>query len=311
MFLIIIFGTCQKISLNFSQKENTKNLFLRQTDILERESPELILVQKNSLKTTSPPCVLTPKVFGVLLDKEEKEREIKEYFVKEGDSLWSIAKKFNISLETLLWANNLTEKSEIKPGQKLTILPISGVMHLVKSGETLSQIAKEYQANIKEIISFNELSKEGEIFVGDILIVPNGKIVKREKRAKNTPLASSYFICPISPPCHITQGLHWYNAIDFSHKGISCGEPIFAAAGGVVQKTGYHHRTGKYVRILHPNGVITLYGHLQNILVKTGQKVSQGEIIGLMGHTGYTIPPGPAGCHLHFEVRGAKNPFAR
>ncbi|MBU0476443.1 M23 family metallopeptidase, partial [Patescibacteria group bacterium] len=63
--------------------------------------------------------------------------------------------------------------------------------------------------------------------------------------------------------------------------------------------------------IIHPNGVVTLYSHLQSISVKAGEKVSQGQGIGLIGHTGQTIPSGPQGCHLHFEVRGAENPFAK
>jgi murein DD-endopeptidase MepM/ murein hydrolase activator NlpD len=58
-------------------------------------------------------------------------------------------------------------------------------------------------------------------------------------------------------------------------------------------------------------GISTFYGHLSAINVKVGQDVSQGQIIGYVGHTGYTIPAGPAGCHVHFEVRGARNPFAK
>ncbi len=68
---------------------------------------------------------------------------------------------------------------------------------------------------------------------------------------------------------------------------------------------------GKYVRILHFNDVVTVYAHLSVILISPGEDVSQGDLIGRIGHTGRTTPSGPAGCHLHFEVRGGRNPFLR
>jgi murein DD-endopeptidase MepM/ murein hydrolase activator NlpD len=102
--------------------------------------------------------------------------------------------------------------------------------------------------------------------------------------------------------------LHWYNAIDFSNG--QCGEPVFAAAAGAVQRTGTDPVGGNYIRILHPNNVVTYYGHLSSVAVEAGIAVYQGQIIGYIGCTGKTIPAGNAGCHLHFDVRFASNPFA-
>lgn len=275
------------------------------------ESPNLFFVQKNSLRAVSPPVVVTPKILGSLIGDSGTElgvrKEIIEYTVQEGDNLWNIAANFDISLDTLLWANDLNKNSVLVPGQKLIILPVSGLVHHVQKGETLSEIAKVYKADMDEIVSFNEIEEE-KIFAGDILIIPNGVMPPKTYTAPQVPLASSYFICPIPSPCRITQGLHWYNAIDFSNG--RCGESVYAAAGGTVQRTGYGSTIGNFVRIEHPNGVITVYGHLSKILVYPGQQVSQGEMIGYTGYSGYTIPAGPAGCHLHFEVRGARNPFA-
>jgi murein DD-endopeptidase MepM/ murein hydrolase activator NlpD len=105
----------------------------------------------------------------------------------------------------------------------------------------------------------------------------------------------------------ISQGLHWHNAIDISNP---CGTLIFAAAQGTVQRVAYGWNSGygNYLTILHPNGVVTLYAHLSAISVSSGTNVSQGTIIGRIGNTGRTV--GASGCHLHFEVRGAKNPFS-
>jgi LysM repeat protein len=293
-----------------------EDLFLGKKDLLFREGIELSLVGGSALVGVSSPVSQNPRVFGTLIDHWGR-REVIEYIVEPGDNLWTLAKRFGISLNTILWANNLSKWKPIQPGQKLIILPVSGVIHHVKKGDTLSKIAKRYKADLEKILVFNDLSSEDEITIGDILIIPGGKMPYTPRYApKLVPLAKSYFICPISPPCRITRGLHWYNAIDFSHG--KCGEPVFAAAAGKVLKvkiTSSRSRwafggAGNHLTILHPNGVITYYGHILKALVSPGEEVSQGQIIALIGGRPGTPGAGKStGCHLHFGVRGAKNPF--
>jgi LysM repeat protein len=296
------------------------NLYMDQVKRVA-ESPELTFIQKNSLAGISCSQIFSSKVLGALAEGEvpDESGEITEYVVQSGDSLGSIATNFDISLNTILWANDLTRSSVIRPGQKLVILPTSGIIHHVGKGNTLSGIAETYKGEVDEIIAFNDISEEGDIYVGDILIVPDGVQPPPSYPSPTytqIPVASSYFIYPVSSPFRITQRLHWYNAIDFANKGNSCGKPVFAAAGGEILKVryGYNQGSGNYVRILHPNGLITHYGHLQKILVIPGQKVSQGEMVGLIGYSGRTIPAGPSGCHLHFGLyssqgRPPTNPF--
>ena len=293
-------------------ENTTEGLFINQTDVSNIESPELTTIQSSCLKGVSPPLVVSSKTLATLVGtniEQENIREIIEYIVQQGETLSGIAEKFNISLSTIFWANDLSSSSLIHSGQKLTILPISGIMHLVEGRDTLSEIAEKYSVKTEEIIEFNELPDKGKIFVGDLLIIPNGKMPVIRYQPQYAPLAASYFICPIPGPCRVTYNLHPYNAIDFSNG--KCAEPIYAAAGGQVQKTGYSSLAGLNVRILHPNGVVTFYGHLSKSLVGAGAKVYQGQVIGYTGYSGYTIPAGPAGCHLHFEVRVARNPFAQ
>ncbi len=183
-------------------------------------------------------------------------------------------------------------------------------MYFVEKGDTLSDIAKKYKGEIAQVVDFNGLSGEGDIFVGDILIIPGGIMPANPKPYVSAlvPLGLSYFICP-HVNCYITQGLHWYNAIDFAGK---CGDPVYAAAAGVVQRVayGWNGGGGNNIRIEHPNGVITYYGHIQKSLVSIGDQVSQGDVIGLMGGKPGTPGAGiSTGCHVHFDVRGAKNPF--
>lgn len=307
------------------QKDNAllQSLFLGQEDWAPLESPDLLVVQKTGIMSASAPTTLTPKALGSLIGTEagsEIRSDVIEYIVESGDTLWSIAEKFDITLETILWANDLTRATLIKPGQKLVILPISGIIHHVKKGDTISAIAQTYKAKTQEIVSFNGLLQEGDIFVGDILIVPGGIMSAPSVQYVATwaPLADSYFICPISPPCRITQGPHWYNAIDFSHG--KCGEPIYAAAGGTVLRvrlTSSRSRwafegAGNHISILHPNGIVTFYGHIATPLVSPGERVSQGQAIALMGGQPGTPGAGSStGCHVHFAVHGARNPFIK
>jgi len=260
-----------------------------------------VLVSQNSFKQLSPVNLIKTSSLAIVGSIQDQRKEPVEYEVKQGDSLSSIAEDFDISLNTILWANSLSSKSTVSPGKKLIILPVSGVSHLVQRGESLSYLATAYKVASEEIISVNAVTDD-KIYMGDLLIIPGGKPLPKAV-IHYAPLASSYFICPISSPCRVTQRLHWYNAIDFANG--TCGEPVFAAAGGVVQKTGYHSVAGKYTRILHPNGVTTFYGHFSGVLVYPGQQVSQGQLIGYSGQTGWAT-----GCHVHFEVRGAKNPYA-
>jgi murein DD-endopeptidase MepM/ murein hydrolase activator NlpD len=321
IFLIIIFGIC----FNRAGTSDVKHIFLAEeiksqdsSSMLgqgeeKKEYPDMFSIQDNSLLALSPSVAVNFQVLGAVggSGTSHDETGIEEYVVQQGDTVSSIAQHFNITTNTILWANDLTSKSIISPGKNLIILPTTGAMHIVRKGDTVSEVAEDYKVKKDEIIAFNSLPGEGEIFVGDILIIPEG--IKPAKRITyptyTTSLANSYFICPVPSPWVITQGLHWYNAIDFSTG--KCGSPVYAAAGGEIQRTGWDNRAGRYVRIMHPNGVVTFYGHLSKIAVSPGQKVSQGKIIGYIGYSGHTIPAGPGGCHLHWDVRGARNPFAK
>jgi murein DD-endopeptidase MepM/ murein hydrolase activator NlpD len=226
------------------------------------------------------------------------QQQLRTYQIQEGDTLTSLSEEFGVSLETLSWANDLSPSSVLAPGHILNILPVSGVLYSVQSGDTLSQIAVAHKTEADKILTFNNLEKADSLLVGDLLIIPDGE--KPAEAPALTPVASSYFILPTSG--YISQGLHPYNAIDVAN---NCGTPIYAAAGGVIQRAGWISIGGNRVRILHSNGVVTYYGHLSKILVTPGQTVVQGQEIGLMGETGHAT-----GCHLHFDVRGATNPLA-
>ena len=100
-------------------------------------------------------------------------RDITTYSVEPGDTLSGVASKFNITSSTLKWANNLADADAIKPGQVLTILPVSGLLYTVAPGDTAQSIAAAFSANAAQILSFNNAEVKG-LTVGSKIIVPDG-----------------------------------------------------------------------------------------------------------------------------------------
>ena len=295
-----------------SDSPDSENLFFNQQGALCLETPDLKIIQDNSICGVATPRVLSPKVLGDIFGAEPQDKkDIIEYIVQPGDSLQSVATAYGISVNTILWANELTSSSTIKVGQTLVILPVSGILYAVKSGDTISEIATKYKVKPDDMIAFNDLTSENDIYIGDILIVPGGTMPKKASPIINiqAPLADNFFIFPTQG--RITQGLHFLNAVDTANK---CGTPIYAAASGMVQrvKYGYNFGGGNQVTILHSGGIVSYYGHLMTIFVKPGDKVNVGDRIALMGGgKGMAGAGRSTGCHLHFQVMGGKNPLAR
>jgi murein DD-endopeptidase MepM/ murein hydrolase activator NlpD len=247
---------------------------------------------------------------GTIADiKDYHSGEISTYVVRAGDSLSQIAEMFNVSVNTIIWANNLERREVIREGQVLVILPVSGVRHVVAKGENIASIAKKYNADLIEILQFNGLETGDVLAVGEEVIVPDGEItapvvtVQKPSVVSSATTATSFYRRPIQGGVR-TQGLHGYNGVDL---GTYAGAPIMAAADGIVIASkvgGWNGGYGNYIVVQHSNGTQTLYAHNQTNIVSIGDQVSSGEVIGYVGSTGRS-----SGSHLHFEVRGGRNPF--
>lgn len=267
--------------------------------------PDLDLVQDSSLVSPANPL-------GTIQDEGSLDR-VFLYTVKPGDTPSSIAKSFGVTLNTILWANNLKSASMISVGDQLIILPISGVKYTVKKGDTVDSIAKKYKQDAADIVAANGLPIGADLEAGTDLIIPNGENPTEQapssgvsKRFASLPLLKGYFLRPIQGG-RKTQGIHGNNGVDLAN---SCGLPIMAAADGqvlIARTTGYNGGFGEFIVIDHPNGTQTVYAHDLKIMVTPGEEVAQGQIIGLIGNTGNTR--GTTGCHVHFEIHGARNPF--
>lgn len=249
--------------------------------------------------------------------KKAEKKEKTYYMVQNGDTASSIAAKFGITTETLLSVNNLSESSLIKPGDKLVVLPTSGIVHKVKSGETVSELATEYKVEIKDIISYNNLGENGALRIGEELIIPGAKETEAEEQKepeekpipvpeeKPKPVVATGKLAWPTTTRRISQYFRWgHRALDIPNKY----EAILAADSGIIESAGWNGGYGQMILINHGNGMKTLYGHASKIYVKTGQRVLKGEKIGQVGSTGRSTGP-----HVHFEImiNGAKkNPLA-
>ena len=244
---------------------------------------------------------------------------ISVYVVRPGDTLSEIADMFGVSVNTIVWANSLGGVRDVHPGDTLIILPVSGVERKVVKGDTLASLARKYRADAGEIAEYNGLDASSALVIGSKIIIPGGEIVAAPvSRSSGTTRVikkepylggggdaqSGYYSNPV-PGGRITQGIHGWNAIDI---GSARGTPVRAAANGTVviahNNGGWNGGYGNYVVITHGNGTQTLYSHMTNAIVSSGQAVSAGQVIGYVGTTGLATGP-----HLHFEVRGAANPF--
>ena len=256
-------------------------------------------------------------------------RDVTRYTVEPGDTVSGIADQFEVSADSVLWANAKLEDNPdmLSVGQIINIPPVSGVLYTVQSGDTVRKIADKFKSTkystdalVKSIVEFefnqtvHDLKEPDYMLtVGQPLMVPNGTkpYVPRVVSAYNGPIPATAargtgnFGWPVSG--HITQKF-WsrHSGIDI---GAGMGSPIYAADSGYVAIAGWSTvGYGNMILIDHGNGYQTRYGHLSAFMVEAGDSVKKGQLIGRVGSTGNSTGP-----HLHFEVilRGVhRNPFS-
>lgn len=288
-FVVILFsGTLENLVVNSEGSENSGSNYL------------LVAANQSGADT---------------LVSDLSKGEITEYRIQDGDTVSSIALKFGVNIDTIMWENNLKSVDAIKVNQILKILPVTGVKHTVKRGETIYSLAKSHQVDAQNIIDypFNAYAND-ETFAlsaGQELVIPNGikpkEIIVDKTRYVTRTVApipgvvgEGNFMWPTAGT--ISQKNSWYHqAVDIANRS---NPNIVASQGGtVVTAGGSGGGYGNYVIIDHGNGYKTLYAHMLNntIVVKAGDKVGQGQKLGVMGSTGRST-----GTHLHFEVFGPK-----
>lgn len=304
-------------TIESSTFQNSQDMFLLEAAINADPNPhksdsKAILAIGNALSAEIGPQ-------GTVSDIESRvSGDISLYTVRKGDNISSIAEMFDVSINTIIWANELNKNTILAEGQTLIILPISGIRYTVKKGDTIKGIVFRYKADLDEVLQYNDITISSILTPGDTIVIPDAEVsyletpktvkskspVKNKAHDTNGPFYPGYFIRPISGG-YKSQGLHGYNGVDLA---APVGTIIRASASGKIISSisngSWNGGYGNYVIIAHDNGTKTLYAHTQKNFVKVGDFVEQGEMIAKIGMTGKTTGP-----HIHFEIRGAKNPF--
>lgn len=248
----------------------------------------------------------TSSEFETLVSEKVRDKII-VHSVSEGETVASVAKKFGVSEDTIRWQNSLTG-DRIKVGQKLEVLPVTGVAHKVTKGDTVYSIAKKYDSNAQAIVDFpfNTFSNDEtfELAIGQLVVVPEGVKPQEARPAlprmlRITPdagsvVASGQFVWPTQGT--ISQNFAWYHpGLDIANRA---SPNVLAADSGTIIYTGcLSWGYGCHVIIDHGNGYKTLYAHLQKIYVGSNNRINKGQALGQMGSTGRST-----GIHLHFEI---------
>jgi len=238
------------------------------------------------------------------------------YRVSRGDAMLSIAEKFKLKSETLLYVNAQLEDNphNLKPGMELTVPPVDGLYYTWKDGDTFETIAEKFFTTADEIINFpgNRVDlTDPNIDAGATVMIPGGS---RDLRSWEQDLVTSgggstTNACGGGP---VASGFGWpANSHNISGNGYGPGhlaldiqanegEPVYASGSGIVTMAqgGWNYGYGNVVQIDHGNGYVTVYAHLSVINVGVCTPVGQGAVVGAAGNTGNSF-----GAHLHFEVR--------
>jgi murein DD-endopeptidase MepM/ murein hydrolase activator NlpD len=220
------------------------------------------------------------------------------YKVAKGDTLSGIADDFNVTLDTVVSFNGIKSARTLQPGRLLKIPSMSGILYTAKAGDGAASVAAANSISPERLVEVNGLMSDS-LEAGRRLFLPDAKLASFTLRE----IAGDLFSWPVrgwlsswygwrSDPFSGTRVFH--NGI---YIGVDSGTSVRAAMDGSVTETGYNSSFGNYIILYHHAGWESLYGHLQTISVKVGQRVAAGQRIAYSGNTGYSTGP-----HLHFSV---------
>ena len=224
------------------------------------------------------------------------------HVVEKGENYWGICKKAGIDLDTLIGLNPELENLDAWISQPLLVAGKKGALYMTGEGDTLDSIAGKLKVEKKVLSQTNQIPWYG-LKPGFLLFVPGISPVMLTKEMKAAFERRGRFRSPLPGRLSSLMGVRFDPFTGFSkrHNGVDIAAPfnswVGAAAEGKVIYAGWNGGYGKCVKIRHADGFMTLYGHLNSILVKNGQQVHQHQFIGKVGTTGRTTGP-----HLHFTI---------
>ncbi len=284
--------------------KNRHKLSLRQVLLIPRSSADIPAVLEEHQRRLD--AVVAQR-------KSAKPVVVSSYTVVGGDSLWSIAGKFNLDINTLLGCNELKDPDRLPPGATLQIPNQDGIFYVLRKGDTLKKIADRFGVYEEAIRAANALETNSVLEVGKTkLFLPAAKPITvvqsaedgDKKSISSTKKRPRGFVWPLNGRINSPFGWRrdpFSRRRDF-HTGLDIkapyGRAIVAAKGGTVVYAGWMGGYGRVVVVNHGGGYTSLYAHCSKLLVRQGQRVEARKVIARCGSTGRST-----GTHLHFEVR--------
>lgn len=247
-----------------------------------------------AVASASSTIVTKPQVIATGL---KTRFDIQTYTVKKGDTLASIARQFDISSDTIRNSNGITGDS-VRPGQKLIISPIDGIVYTVKSGDTVDGLAARYGANRDALIAFNDL-ESGRMPVGQRIVIPDGE----------PPTAVNLAIAPRAGASNFVA-TYGYNGYDYGYctwwaatRRSQIGRPIPSNLGNASTWKILAQRAGFAVGSTPARGAVIwtpprdYYGHVgfvENVLPDGSVQISEMNVAGWARVSRRTLSPAEA-----------------
>jgi len=299
--------------------------------------------EKISFRKCQVPASKVLTVEDALAVINGEEIRARAYVVKDGDSLWGIAREHDLLVDDIYSANPQLTSEKLEIGQKLKLVAAEPLLNvrvtstLVKKETLPSEVRTQFDSSLRRgqtrVISSGA---DGEAEVVYRLVRQNKKIIESKEISRQVLKEPSPRVVAAGTRSAVAYNsgrrytasrgsgsgtLRWpvggsissgygYRGREF-HSGIDIaagsGTTVRAAAGGRVISAGWEGGYGKTVVIDHGNGLATRYAHLSQINVSSGQSIGSGERVGAVGSTGRATGP-----HLHFEVTAngsSRNPL--
>lgn len=248
--------------------------------------------------------------------------EIKTHIVEVGESLWTIAKIYNVDVDDLISANSDKDPERLQIGDEIkllrpkSLLTVETIERVQYTENTDYEVKVEYDDNmyktekkvkvkgeegesqyIARIVRHNGVVVEKEILEEKVIRQPKDELIVQGTKELPKTAATGAFLMPTRGYISSRYGMRggrMHRGLDIAAK---TGTPIKAADGGRVTFVGRRGAYGNLVEIDHENGYVTRYAHCHTIKVKKGERVYKGQVIATVGNTGRST-----GSHLHFEV---------
>jgi len=234
-----------------------------------------------------------------LNENKIKAINFQKYRACKNDSYEKIAKKFGLSIDTILLVNNIKSEKILKVGAILKIPNQDGRLIKVQKNDSIFKISNRYGIKWQNIVDVNNI-QSSVIIPGTEIFIPDSKMTAYERKQFYGynfiwPIRgriTSYFGPRIDP---FTKTYGFHSGIDIKNRK---GAPVKCIKEGKVAFIGWEKVYGNFIIVKHENKLISIYAHLEKILVNKNQNVKQGEKIGTVGSSGRSTGP-----HLHLELR--------